>query len=142
MLEIKGLSVSYNARETLGPIDLNLPRGSSLAIIGESGAGKTTLALSIMGLCRGECKGKILWKEQDILAMGHEEKRSLRGNEISMVFQNVSMALHPLFTIEEQVIEAIMVHGPCKKKTPLPWHLNPYQRSGLTETKPINIPTS
>ncbi|MFY9139454.1 MAG: ATP-binding cassette domain-containing protein, partial [Thermacetogeniaceae bacterium] len=86
MLDIKNLKVSYNGLNILKGIDLSLNKGDSLAVIGETGAGKTTLALSIMGLIDGHCTGEILYQGINLLALAEEELRLLRGRKIAMVF--------------------------------------------------------
>lgn len=111
MLEIKGLSVSYGGLNVLNGIDLTLEKGEALSVIGESGAGKTTLGLSIMGLVEGSCSGQILYGGRNVLALTAEDRRRIRGNDIAMVFQNVEDALHPLYTAREQVAEAVLAHG-------------------------------
>ncbi|MDD4783480.1 MAG: ABC transporter ATP-binding protein [Syntrophaceticus sp.] len=111
MLEIKNLKVSYNELNILKGIDLSLNKGESLAVIGETGAGKTTLSLSIMGLIEGHCTGEILFQGENLLSLPEDELRLLRGRRIAMVFQDVEAALHPLYTIRQQIIEAILVHG-------------------------------
>ncbi len=110
MLEIKNLKVSYNGLDVLKGINLTLKKGESLAIIGETGAGKTTLSLSILGLVEGRLTGEILFQGKNLLNLPEEEMRSLRGREIAMVFQNVEAALHPLYTVNQQIMEAILVH--------------------------------
>ncbi|MHC1631905.1 MAG: ABC transporter ATP-binding protein [Methanotrichaceae archaeon] len=110
MLEIKDLEVSYGSLKILNGIDLCLEKGESLAVIGESGAGKTTLGLSIMGLLDG-CSGQILLNGRDILSLGEEERRKMRGNDMAMVFQNVEDVLDPIYSISNQIVEAILVHG-------------------------------
>ncbi|MFZ5648930.1 MAG: ABC transporter ATP-binding protein [Bacillota bacterium] len=111
MLEIKGLSVSYGRLKVLSGIDLTLKKGEALSIIGESGAGKTTLGLSIMGLVEGSCSGEIICDGRNIIALAEEDRRRIRGNDIAMVFQNVEDALHPLYPVRDQVAEAVLVHG-------------------------------
>lgn len=111
MLEIKNLKVSYNGLKILNGVDLSLKPGDSLAVIGESGAGKTTLGMSILGLLDGRCSGRILFGKRDILALGETERRGIRGKEIAMVFQNVEDALDPVFSVSYQVLEAILVHN-------------------------------
>jgi peptide/nickel transport system ATP-binding protein len=110
MLEIKDLVVSYNGTRILNCIDLHLEQGDSLAIIGESGAGKTTLGLAIMGFVKGAVSGQIRLDGRNLLALRREEMRSIRGKKIAMVFQNVEDALNPLHDIHDQVREAITVH--------------------------------
>jgi peptide/nickel transport system ATP-binding protein len=111
MLEIKNLKVSYNGLKILNGVDLSLKPGDSLAVIGESGAGKTTLGMSILGLLDGRCSGRILFGKRDILALGEKERQGIRGKEIAMVFQNVEDALDPVFSVSYQVLEAILVHN-------------------------------
>ena len=73
MLKIKGLKVSFGQKEILRGIDLDLERGDSLGIVGESGAGKTTLGLTIMGLSRGRCLGEIRLHDTDLLKISEED---------------------------------------------------------------------
>ena len=110
MLSIKDLLVSFGKKQILRGIDLSLERGECLAIIGESGAGKTTLGLSVMGLAGGSATGEIIFQGKNLLALSPEELRQLRGKEMAMVFQNVEDALDPVQRIEGQIAEAIAVH--------------------------------
>lgn len=110
MLNIKDLNVYYDHQPVLRDIHLSLRRGETLAVIGESGAGKTTLGLSIMGLVEGKCTGEIIYNGTNMLALPGDQLRRLRGRELAMVFQNVADALHPLYTVLDQVVEAITVH--------------------------------
>ena len=98
MLEIIDLKASYDGTEILAGIDLDLLRGDSIAIIGESGAGKTTLGLALMGLLDGRCSGRILLDGRDVLSFDENERRKMRGKDMAMVFQNVEDALDPLMT--------------------------------------------
>ncbi|WP_034630144.1 ABC transporter ATP-binding protein [Desulfotruncus alcoholivorax] len=119
MLEIKELNVSYNGTQVLKNVNLKLEKGQFLSIIGESGAGKTTLGLSIMGLVEGSCSGAMLFNGRDLLSMCEDERRRLRGSKLAMVFQNVENTLHPLYTIREQIMEAVLVHGADDKRKAL-----------------------
>jgi peptide/nickel transport system ATP-binding protein len=110
MLEISDLKASYNGTEILAGVDLDLLRGDSLGIIGESGAGKTTLGLALMGLLDGRCSGRILLEGKDVLTLDERERRKMRGKDMAMVFQNVEDALDPLMTVFDQVGEAIATH--------------------------------
>lgn len=134
MLDIRGLTVRYSGLPVLKDINLTLEKGESLSIIGESGAGKTTLGLSVMGLVEGSCEGEILFQGKNLLSLKEEEIRRLRGREMAMVFQGVEGALHPLYTALDQVAEAIAVHsrkdaGSIRKKA-----LGLLLSAGLDET--------
>lgn len=110
MLKLEALEVSYGEKKILNGIDLELKDGESLAIIGESGAGKTTLALSLMRLVDGSIKGKILFNGLDLLSLLEETINELRGNRIALAPQNANNTLNPVHTILNQVAEPIIEH--------------------------------
>lgn len=110
MLSIKDLKVSFGKTQILRGVDLHLERGDCLALVGESGAGKTTLGMAIMGLAKGSATGEISFQEENLLAISEEELRDLRGRKMAMVFQNVEDALDPVQRIKDQIAEAILVH--------------------------------
>jgi len=110
MLKLEALEVSYGEKKILNGIDLELKDGESLAIIGESGAGKTTLALSLMRLVDGSVKGKILFNGLDLLSLPEEAINELRGNRIALAPQNANNTLNPVHTILHQVAEPITEH--------------------------------
>ncbi|ADG82106.1 ABC transporter ATP-binding protein [Thermincola potens] len=111
MLEIRNLSVSFGQTRILKDINMTLTRGECLALIGESGTGKTTLGRSIIGLGDGECTGEILYRGRNLLGLTEREMSEIRWNQIAMVFQNVENALNPLYTILGQVMEPMVEHG-------------------------------
>ncbi|AVX29831.1 peptide/nickel transport system ATP-binding protein [Carboxydocella thermautotrophica] len=111
MLEIRNLSVSFGQTRVLNNINLTLTRGESLALIGESGTGKTTLGRSIIGLSDGACTGEILYEGRNLLGLAAGEMAKIRWNQVAMVFQNVENALNPLYTILDQVMEPMVEHG-------------------------------
>jgi len=110
MLKLEALQVSYGEKKILNGIDLELQDGESLAVIGESGAGKTTLALSLMRLVDGSVKGKILFNGLDLLSLPEEAITELRGNRIAWAPQNANNTLNPVHTILHQVAEPITEH--------------------------------
>lgn len=111
MLEIKELRVSYGYDVILNGIDLELPAGETLAIVGESGTGKTTLGLSIMCLVEGTVQGAIRFKGKDLLALPDQEMQQIRWTQIAMAFQNVNNVLNPVYTVLDQIAEPMIEHG-------------------------------
>ncbi|RLB26062.1 MAG: ABC transporter ATP-binding protein, partial [Deltaproteobacteria bacterium] len=96
-------------------VDLELRQGEVMGLVGESGCGKSTLGFSILRLLRppGEIvEGEILYHGRDLARMEEKELLSLRGNNISMIFQDPLSSLNPLFRIDEQFIETIKTHDP------------------------------
>ena len=111
MLEIKDLRVSYGQDIILNRIDLEVEAGETLAIVGESGTGKTTLGLSIMRLVEGTVQGTIRFNGKDLLELPDREMQRIRWKQIAMVFQNVNNVLNPVYTVLNQVMEPIIEHG-------------------------------
>jgi len=116
MLEIRDLTVAYGHDQILNGIDLELNAGDSLAIVGESGTGKTTLGHTIMGLCGGTVRGSILFNGGNLTALDSEAMRKIRWNQIAMVFQNVNHLLNPVYRIIDQVVEPMVEHGLRRKR--------------------------
>jgi ABC-type dipeptide/oligopeptide/nickel transport system ATPase component len=124
ILRIENLSISYpisigTVRAVRG-VSLQLAQGEALGLVGESGCGKSTLGLSILKLLRPPGRitsGRIIYKGRDILGFSDRELLSLRGGNISMIFQNPLTSLNPLFTVEAQFLETIRFHDPSMKKT-------------------------
>ncbi|MCH7888938.1 MAG: ABC transporter ATP-binding protein [Proteobacteria bacterium] len=123
LLEIKDLCLSYFTRagEIPAVVDfsLSLAAGESVGLVGESGCGKSTVALGIMqymGHNGGIVGGSIMFKGRDLTTLGDEELRQLRGSEIAMVYQEPMAALNPSLTIGAQLIEVPMVHEKVGEK--------------------------
>jgi peptide/nickel transport system ATP-binding protein len=94
-------------------VSWSISPGETLGIVGESGSGKSVSALALMGLLQkpqAKVSGRILFRGRDLLAAGEDELRSLRGNDISMIFQDPLTALNPVFKVGHQVAEVIQVH--------------------------------
>ncbi|HWP46885.1 MAG TPA: ABC transporter ATP-binding protein [Candidatus Limnocylindrales bacterium] len=104
-------------------VDLEIHKGETLGVVGESGCGKSVTALSILRLIPDPpgkiIEGQILFKGQDLLKLSNSEMRKIRGNEISMIFQEPMTSLNPVFTIGNQIAEAIQLHQGLSKKASL-----------------------
>ena len=110
MLRIENLRVSYGPERVINGVDLELKSGESLAVIGESGAGKTTLGLSIMGLVEGAVQGGIFLDGLDLLSLQEDQMREIRWDRVSMVFQNANNVLNPVHRVLDQVMEPVLEH--------------------------------
>jgi len=110
LLEIKELRVNYGQEVVLNGIDLELNSGETLAIIGESGAGKTTLGLSIMRLVEGTVRGTIRLNGKNLLSLTDNEMQQIRWSKIAMVFQNANNVLNPVYTVLNQIMEPMIEH--------------------------------
>jgi peptide/nickel transport system ATP-binding protein len=110
LLEIRDLHVSYGDDMVINGLDLDLTDNETLAIIGESGTGKTTLGLSVMRLVEGKVRGNIRFNGKDILSLTDSEIQNLRWNRIAMVFQNVNNVLNPVYRVIDQVAEPMIEH--------------------------------
>ena len=100
-------------------LTFTLHKGTTLGIVGESGSGKSVTSLAIMGLHRGsraQVSGQILLDGQDLLSISDEELRRLRGRKLAMIFQDPLSAMHPYYTVGQQLTEAIRVHENVSKK--------------------------
>jgi len=123
LLEIKNLTIEFVTRyrhvHAVNNVDLTIEEGKTLGLVGETGAGKTTTALGILNLIQkpqGRIpNGEIIYKGQDLLKISEDELRKVRGNEISMIFQDPMTALNPILTVGEQIAEVIHLHGNCSK---------------------------
>ena len=135
MLEIKDLRVNYGQDAILKGIDLELPAGENLAIVGESGTGKTTLGLSIMRLTEATTRGTIEFKGEDLLKLSDQEMQPIRWSQIAMVFQNVNNVLNPVHTILDQVREPMIEHGICSREEARERATSLLGRFGIPQTR-------
>ena len=118
LLDIKDLAVHYaSGKDTVkavNGISFGLEKGESLGLVGETGAGKTTTALAIMGLVPNPpgkvVNGEILFEGEDLLQTSQADMRKIRGAKISMIFQDPMTALNPVLTVGEQICEVIHLH--------------------------------
>ncbi|NBH71617.1 ABC transporter ATP-binding protein [Clostridiaceae bacterium] len=124
LLEIKDLQVQYHTEDgtvyALNHVDLELDDGETLGLVGETGAGKTTLAKSIMRLIPnppGKIEGGVIeFDGKNLLTASDSEIRAVRGNQISMIFQDPMSSLNPVMRVGDQIAEVIGVHEKCPKE--------------------------
>ena len=106
LLQVTGLRISFAGKEVVHGIDFSIAPGEKLALVGESGSGKTVTALSLLRLVQNaDLSGKALWGERDLLSLPERDLRGIRGQDISMIFQEPMTALNPLFTVGDQIAE-------------------------------------
>jgi oligopeptide/dipeptide ABC transporter ATP-binding protein len=118
ILEVRDLSTHFRMEEGLAKavdgVSWSLPRGKTVALVGESGCGKSVTALSIMRLIPEPpgriAGGEILFEGRDLLKLSEGEMRRIRGNRVAMIFQEPMTSLNPVFTVGNQIVEAIELH--------------------------------
>ncbi|AUG55841.1 ABC transporter ATP-binding protein [Thalassospira marina] len=122
VLSVANLTTSFRVYDEWKPVirDISFEVGprETVAIVGESGSGKSVTSLSIMRLLRPDSSridGKILLEGRDLLALSEAEMRKVRGNDVSMIFQEPMTSLNPIFPIGDQIAEALMVHQKISK---------------------------
>ena len=140
LLEIKDLVTVFNtARGKIIAVDgvsLSIEEGETLGIVGESGCGKTMLALSIMRLIpsNGEIAGgSVCFRGENLLKKSEEEIRRLRGSEIAMIFQEPMTSLNPVIRISEQIAEAIRLHQGLTARDALDLSIRQLEEVGIPE---------
>ena len=113
ILQVDGLAVSFDGRAVVEGVSYRLRRGTTLGIVGESGSGKSVSSLALMGLLpkQASVSGKALLDGTDLLALGEEQLRSIRGKRISMIFQEPMTSLNPVQRCGKQVLEMLRAHG-------------------------------
>ncbi|MBR4879181.1 MAG: ABC transporter ATP-binding protein [Clostridia bacterium] len=124
LLDMKDVVIHYETDEgiveAVNGIDIQLAEGKTLGLVGETGCGKTTTALSILRLVPdppGKVKsGKIILDGVDIMAASEKEMREIRGNVVSMIFQDPMTSLNPVLTVGDQIAEVVAIHNKDMKK--------------------------
>lgn len=123
LLEVNHLKTEFQLKhgtvKAVDDISFSLNKGEILAIVGESGSGKSVTSLSVMGLVQepGEVTGgEILFKGEDLLKKSRTEMQAIRGDQISMIFQEPMTSLNPVYRIKDQIMESIMTHMKLSKK--------------------------
>lgn len=124
LIQVKNLQISFKYDGVMTPVirgvSFDIKRGETLGMVGESGSGKSVTSREIMRLIAAPParidKGEILFEGRDILKMSDDELRSIRGNRISMIFQEPMTSLNPVYTCGDQIMEVIRLHKGVSKK--------------------------
>jgi oligopeptide/dipeptide ABC transporter ATP-binding protein len=122
LLSVDGLTVTFETRkgaaQAVRGLSYELDAGETLAIVGESGSGKSVSAMALLGLLPGGARvgGTAEFRGEDLLSMSPRKRRAIRGADIAMIFQDPMTAFNPVYTIGDQIAEAIRIHRPNVKK--------------------------
>ena len=123
LLEVKNLSVHFPTDDgvvkAVDGVSFSLLPGETLGVVGESGSGKSVSFLTVMGLIdtkRAIIEGEIIFQGQDLLTLPPDEMRTVRGEKISMIFQDPMTSLHPYYKVGDQIAEAVRVHQQVSKQ--------------------------
>ena len=138
VLEIRGLNSYFFTEKGVVPavdgLDLDIPKGKIIGLVGESGCGKSMTAKSIMGLLKYPGRvagGSIRFEDQDLTRLSDKELRKICGNDISMIFQEPMTSLNPVLKVGRQVRETLLVHNPTMSKAVVEM----FQRVGIPEAE-------
>ena len=123
VLKVEDLTVHFETDDgvvkAVDGVSFEVERGKIVGIVGESGSGKSVANLTILGLTRApnaEISGRIMFEGLDLLSLDSDQLRGVRGNQISMIFQDPLSSLHPFYRVGRQLVEAIRVHQDVDKK--------------------------
>jgi peptide/nickel transport system ATP-binding protein len=139
-LQVRDLRVHFPTDDgvvkSVDGLSFSLDRGKTLGIVGESGSGKSVTSLSIMGLHKAgtaKISGEVLLDGQDLISSTPEEVRLLRGKRMAMIFQDPLSAMHPYYTVGDQIIEAYRVHNKVSKQVARKHAIEMLDRVGIPE---------
>ncbi len=128
LLQVQNLNTRFHTLDgvvnAVDGVDFDVYSGETLGLVGESGCGKSVTALSILQLLRcppGEIQGRILFDGSNLLELSREEIRKIRGNEISMIFQEPMTSLNPVLRVGEQIAEAARLHKEMNRQQSWQW---------------------
>ncbi|MCS7175206.1 ABC transporter ATP-binding protein [Pseudothermotoga sp.] len=140
ILTVRGLKTYFQTEDgvvkAVDGVDFDVYEGETLGIVGESGCGKSVTALSILRILdeRGKIvDGQVLLDGADLTKMDEQDMRKIRGKDIAMIFQEPMVALNPVFTIGEQIVEAIMLHQKLDEKTARSLAIDLLKKVGIPE---------
>jgi oligopeptide/dipeptide ABC transporter ATP-binding protein len=143
VLDVRGLDVSFmqprGPAHALRGIDLSCTVGQTHALVGESGSGKTVTSLGVLGLLPRPPAvvngGEVLFRGRDLLALSEAERRTIRGKDIGMIFQEPGKYLNPAFTVGEQIVETLTTHQPVNRRQAADRALECLELAGLGRSR-------
>jgi peptide/nickel transport system ATP-binding protein len=122
LLDVRNLTVRFRTRDgvvqAVSDLSFSLRRGETLGVVGESGSGKSVTSLAIMGLLNpayADVSGEILFEGTDLLKLSRHQLEKVRGNDVSMIFQDPFACLHPMYRVGDQIAEAVRAHSDMGK---------------------------
>lgn len=146
-LEIENLNVEYHVDKevvhALNGISFKLSKGETIGLVGETGAGKTTTGLSILRLIPsppGVVKGTVKVQGEDISKLSEKQMEAIRGNVVSMIFQDPMTSLNPTKTVESQIAEVIRLHEKCGKKESIAKARSMLEMVGIPGDRGVEFP--
>ena len=123
LLEVKNLHTYFKTRKgivkAVNDVSYSLDSGKTIGIVGESGSGKSVSAMSILQLLDGNgyiAEGEVIFEGKDLTKLSQQEMYSIRGNKISVIFQEPMTSLNPVFTVKRQLSEPFIIHQKMSKK--------------------------
>jgi peptide/nickel transport system ATP-binding protein len=148
LLDIKNLTIHYITDDgvvhAVNDLNLSLDRGETLGLVGETGAGKTTTALGILRLVPNPpgkiINGKIFLDGEDIVAKTEAEMRKIRGNKVSMIFQDPMTSLNPVMTVGEQIAEVVLLHQKVSAKEAMKKAVEMLEKVGIGPERAKEFP--
>ena len=139
-LKIEHLKTQFDTTKGVVPavddVSIDIPKGKIIGLVGESGCGKSMTAMSVMQLVRKPGKivdGKVMLMGKDLLQASDAEMRAVRGNDISMIFQEPMTSLNPVYTVGRQVREAILLHQKVSKAEAKNRVIDIFRKIGIPE---------
>jgi microcin C transport system ATP-binding protein len=131
---VKGLRVAFGDKEVVHGIDFSIQPGEKLALVGESGSGKTVTGLSLLRLVQNaEISGSAVFQSRDLLSIPERELRGVRGQDISMIFQEPMTALNPLFTVGDQIAEVLELKQGLSRQQSMKNAIELISQTGIAE---------
>ena len=148
LLDIRDLVVEYHTDDAVvhavNGINLKLNEGETLGLVGETGAGKTTIAKTILDILpkpQGKVvQGEVIYEGQDILKLHEREMKKLRGNQIAMIFQDPMTALNPIERVGDQIAEAVLLHNSVSPAAALRRAMDMLEMVGIPKERYVEFP--